>query len=295
YDGQMFTPDVTSYDFGAPLNEYGEPTEKYFACREVIRRFAPVPDIALPAAVSRRAFGTVDLREHAPLLAQLDQLSRPVRSAVPLTMEALGQGYGFILYRTVVRGPRDRETLVLQEVHDRALVFVDGKFEGIISRDMKESPVTLELGPGEHQLDILVEAQARVNYGRWLHDRKGITEGVCLGGQFLFDWTIFPLPLTRLRKLRYGAVASAVGPVFHRGFFDVAEPADTFLACPGWTKGVAWINGFNLGRYWEEQGPQRTLYVPMPLLKKGRNEVIMLELHGTASSKIEFRDNPDLG
>jgi beta-galactosidase len=294
-DGKKHSPDVTSYDYGAPLNEYGEPTPKYFAFRDVIRKHIPGPDLPLPTPTPRKAFGTVELKQSTSLMAQLDRLSKPVQNAFPLTMEALGQSYGFILYRTRVDGPREKAQLILQECHDRALVFVDGVYKGVIDRNGMEPAIELEFGAGSFQLDILVESQARTNYGPWLHDRKGITEGARFGYLFLFDWTMHPLPLDAIRKVDFKTPAAGEGPVFHRGTFTVDEPADTFLAFPGWTKGVAWLNGFNLGRYWEEKGPQKTLYVPAPLLKKGRNELIVLELHKTAAPRVEFRDAADLG
>ncbi|MEI7436939.1 MAG: glycoside hydrolase family 35 protein [bacterium] len=295
HDGTTYKSDVTSYDYGAPLGEAGDPTPKFFAFRDVIRKYAPVPDGPLPAQASRRAFGQVELTETARLLDNLERLSRQVRSAVPLTMEALGQDYGFIHYRTMVQGPREKMALELQGMHDRALVFVNGAYRGVIDRNDKESTVQLEFGPGQYQLEILVENMARINYGPLLHDRKGISDGVRLGNQFLFDWTIFPLTLKNLRKLKFTAASGNTGPLFYRGVFKVNEPADTFLALPGWTKGVVWLNGFNLGRYWEEKGPQHTLYVPAPKLRKGRNELIVLELHSTTARTVEFRDAPDLG
>jgi beta-galactosidase len=292
---EAFQPDVTSYDYGAPLNECGDPTPKYFAFRDVIAKYAPVPEAPLPPPVPKRAYGSVVMTESAGLFDNLDRLSKPVRLAAPVPMEMLGQNYGFILYRTKVSGPREKGAVVLQEVHDRAQVFVDGVYKGVIDRDMKESPIQLELGAGEIQLDILVEGLARVNYGPQMHDRKGITHGIRYGYQFLYDWTHYPLPLTNLRKLRFATSAETAGPRFFRGTFKVDAPADTFLALPGWTKGVVWLNGFNLGRYWEPKGPQHTLYVPAPKLKKGRNELIILELHEAGARTVEFRNTPDLG
>ena len=298
HKGGEYQPDVSSYDLDAPLSECGDPTPKYFACRETIAKHVYLPPLSLPSPMPRRAFGEVRLDRTAPLLANVERLSRPIRRPGPVPMGALGQNYGFLLYRTAVCGPREKTPLTLQHVHDRALVFVNGTFHGVIDRNMSESPVQLEFGPGAYQLDILVENMGRVNYGPFLHDRKGITEGVRLGIQFLFDWTMFPLPLDNLKKLRFAPAkpsAPAAGPAFHRGVFMVDEPADTFLALPGWTKGVAWLNGFNLARYWEEKGPQRTLYVPAPLLRTGRNEVVVLELHDAGARTVVFRDTPDLG
>lgn len=295
HTGTEYQPTINSYDFDAPLTECGDITPKYLAYREVIAKYHPLPDIALPPSVVKRAYGEVTLTETAPLLANLELLAKPVQRAAPVPMEMLDQNYGFIHYRTIIQGPRETNTLNLQEVHDRALVFLNGEYRGVIDRDGKEAAVQLAFGPGAHQLDILVENMGRVNYGTRLHDRKGITEGVRIGDHYLFDWTIFPLPLTNLRKLRFGPEATVTGPAFHRGIFRVDAPADTFLALPGWTKGVAWINGFNLGRYWEAKGPQRTLYVPAPKLRRGRNELIVLELHDPGPRKAQFRDTPDLG
>lgn len=294
HTGTTYQPDVTSYDYGAPVDESGVPTEKFFACRAVIGKYVPLPALALPAPLPRCAYGTVTFTECAPLLANLDALSRPVYRPAPVPMEMLGQDYGFILYRTTLQGPRETCPLELQEVHDRAQVFVDGEYRGVIDRNMTESPIALAFGPGQHTLDLLVENMGRVNYGPLLHDRKGITHGVRLGNQFLFDWTIFPLPLTNLTRMRFTADMTE-GPAFHRGSFMVDEPADTFLALPGWTKGVVWLNGTNLGRFWEEKGPQRTLYVPAPLLHRGRNTLIVLELHAAGSRTLELRDVPELG
>jgi len=143
-------------------------------------------------------------------------------------------------------------------------------------------------------LDILVENMGRINYGPRLADRKGITEGVRFNNQFLFGWAIYPLPLDDLSALAYKPAADWAGPAFYRARFVVQDPRDTWLALPGWTKGVCWVNGFNLGRYWEV-GPQRTLYVPAPLLKQGDNELVVFELHGMRAPVVEFRDRPDLG
>ncbi|SHN09930.1 beta galactosidase jelly roll domain-containing protein [Actinacidiphila paucisporea] len=142
---------------------------------------------------------------------------------------------------------------------------------------------------------MLVENQGRVNYGQGIHDRKGLPGDVRLDGRPLREWTSRPLPLTSLDPLAFSPTAAhPVGPAFHRGQFDVETPADTYLDLTGWTKGNAWINGFHLGRYWS-RGPQRTLYVPAPVLRAGSNEITVLELHATAHTTVALRDTPDLG
>lgn len=292
--GQGYEPTINSYDDDAPLSEAGDYTAKYHAFREVIGKYRELPSGPPPAEIPKCAYGEVVLTERADLLANLDRLSTPIRSATPDPMEAVGQDFGFSLYRTQVCGPRDELPIILQDCHDRAQVFIDGEYRGTIYRNDTEPQVVTAFGEGPHQLDLLVENMGRVNYGFELHDRKGITLGARHGQQFLFGWEIFPLLLEDLTKLQFSPADCLSGPAFFRGTFVVDEPTDTFLAVPGFTKGVCWLNGFNLGRHWEI-GPQRTLYVPAPLLKQGTNELIVLELHEAKQAVVELRDTPDLG
>jgi beta-galactosidase len=134
-----------------------------------------------------------------------------------------------------------------------------------------------------------------VNYGVKLADRKGLIGTVELDGAPLTGWSSRPLTLDDLSGLDFAEPAgTVVGPVFHRGEFHVGHAADTYLHLAGWTKGVAWINGFNLGRYWS-RGPQGSLYVPGPVLRPGANELVVLELHATRTPVAELRPVPELG
>jgi len=293
YDSE-YQPTVTSYDCDALLTEAGDLTEKYHAFRRVLAKYRPASDLPVPEPATKKSFGRIAMRGQAWLFDNLDNLSEGVARPAPDPMEMLGQSHGFILYRTHVDGPREACPLILDEVHDRALVFVDGEYRGAIERNDASPQVNLGFGPGRFRLDLLVENMGRINFGPKLLDRKGITEGVRIGHQFLYGWTIFPLPLDDLRLLEFRPRAETFGPSFFRGHFKVDEPADTFLSLPGWTKGVCFLNGFNLGRYWD-RGPQRTLYVPAPLLRLGENELIVFELHNAAEPVVEFVDQPDLG
>ncbi|WP_372630083.1 beta-galactosidase [Cohnella sp.] len=307
---QRYEPTVNSYDYDTLLNESGEPTEKYWAVRKVLERYAELPEAKLPAPIPKRAYGEVRLEEKADLFGQLNRLSTPVQRTSPEPMEKVGQAYGFILYSTTVTGPRSGMNLVLQEVRDRALVFADGKSIGTTER-WNPVEIPLEVPAEGLRLDILVENMGRVNYGPLMRDPKGITEGIRVGNQFLYDWTIRPLPLDSLEALEFegiGGQQAAGGsaeesdasgtaeslPTFYRGTFNVEEKADTFVRLDGWTKGIAFLNGFNLGRYWEV-GPTRTLYVPAPLLREGENELIVFELHGTEDPVVLLTDRADLG
>lgn len=289
-----FQPTVTSYDYDAPLSESGDPTEKYFLFQSIIRRHTGGPELRAPRPSPKKAYAGRRMPEIAPLFENLDKVSAPARRTMPECMEKLGQSHGFILYRTEIHGPRPAEKLFIDEPHDRALVYLDGQLIAIVERGQAAAGIEVAV-PGERaRLDILVENMGRVNFGPQIHDRKGITNGVRLGRQFLFHWSIWPLPLEQLDRLDWQPLSTAAAPCFFRAQFNIhGAPADTFLALPGWTKGVAWINGFNIGRYWN-RGPQKTLYVPAPLLREGANELIVLELHGSETHAFEFHARPEL-
>ncbi|MUG65085.1 beta-galactosidase [Paenibacillus campinasensis] len=293
----QYEPTITSYDYDSLLSESGEPTAKFHAVREVIARYKDIGPLTLPERIGTRAYGKVEMTEQAGLFAQVEQLATPVRRTTPEPMEKLGQHYGYILYRTRITGPREKQELVVQEVRDRALVFLDGKLQGVLERNDTETSLAFDVPAGGAELSIFVENMGRVNYGPYLKDPKGITEGVRHGFQFLYDWTIHCLPLEDLSSLQYSSLSGndqKEQPTFYRGTLLVDEVKDTFLRLDGWTKGVAYVNGFNIGRYWN-RGPQQTLYVPGPLLREGQNEIVVFELHGTAEPVVRFVDEPDLG
>ncbi|MBB3126323.1 beta-galactosidase [Paenibacillus rhizosphaerae] len=289
-----YEPTVTSYDYDALLSENGEPTDKYFAVRDIIAKHLPLPADELPDPIAKKAYGKVAMTELAALSANLDRISAAVRSPYPEPMEKLGQNYGFIQYRTFIPGPRPKEELFVQDLRDRALVYLNGELAGTLDRSEPGTKIEFEVPPGGVQLTLLVENMGRINYGPYMKDRKGITEGVRHGRQFLSDWTTYPLPLNDLSGLDFHAQQPQQGPAFYRGELQVHEQADTFLSLNGWTKGVVFINGFNLGRYWNI-GPQKTLYVPGPLLREGANEIVVFELYGTELPEIHFGEQPDLG
>ncbi|MGV9268344.1 glycoside hydrolase family 35 protein [Kitasatospora sp. NPDC003701] len=293
-DKHTYRPTVTSYDYDAPLDEAGDPTEKYRAFRDVIAKYAPVPDAPVPAPGPKLAARTVPLPDTAPLFENRPALGSPVHSDRPLTMEQLGQDFGFVLYETVL--PRSGPAVLeLADVRDRAQVFVDGQPVGVLERERHEHAIAFTVPWSDSVLTLLVENQGRVNYGQGLHDPKGLAGPVRLDGEDLGGWTNLPLPLTSLDGLAFTTGTPVVGPAFHRGTVHVDEPADTFLHLPGWTKGNVWVNGFHLGRYWS-RGPQRSLYVPGPVLRPGANEITVLELHAAPAGRaVRFEEAPDLG
>ena len=292
-----YQPTVNSYDDDALLNECGDITPKYRLFREVIAKYAPVPDEPAPANLPKASYGTVKLTQSAKLFDSLDALGEKHHTAAPATMEKLGQDYGFILYHARVKGPREENKLILQDVHDRAHVFANGEFKGIIYRNDAESAVRLRVPAEGLTLDVLVENMGRVNYGPYLRDPKGVTEGIRLGQQFLYGWDEWTLPMDDLSALKFedGTAPFDGTPVFLRGTFDAGEePKDTFVKLPGFKKGVIFVNGKPLSRHWEI-GPQRSAYLPAPFLKKGENELVVLELDGFETPEAVLSDEMDLG
>jgi beta-galactosidase len=285
--GDAYQPDVTSYDYDAPLDENGRPTPKYFAIRELLAKYQPqgtkIPD--LPRPFPAIEIPAVTFTESAALM---DNLPAAKKSPQPQPLEFLGQNQGFILYRTSFRGHYAGK-LKLWEVHDYANIHIDGRMIGTLSRAKKED--TIEIPPFDPRpgtLDILVEGMGHINFGQHMIDRKGITDRVTLNGMTLMDWEIYPLPMDAkfLGRLKFEPIGMSGRPeTFFRGSFEVSELGDTFLDMSAWKKGLVWVNGHNLGRYWEI-GPQQRLYCPAPYLKKGRNEIVVFDLHRTSPAEV---------
>jgi len=290
-----YQPTVNSYDDDAPVNEYGGLTRKYFLFRDVVAKYAPVPELPEFTAHLHR-YGEVQMTECADLLDAADALTEPVKLTLPLPMEKLNQGYGFILYRTHIRGPREGLPLVLQGLHDRAHVFVNGKLFGIQYRNDKQALPRIHVPAEGVDVAVLVENMGRTNYGQNLIDRKGIDGAIRLGQSFVYHWEALTLPLDNLDKVKFGPMKEFDGrPQLMRGTFTIdGTPEDTFVRMDGFRKGVIWINGKCLSRYWEV-GPQKTAYLPAPFLKEGANELIVLELDGRSASAALLTDTPDLG
>lgn len=281
HDEQRCT--VTSYDYDALLTEAGDLTEKYHLVKDILKRY----EHKIKKHKNHKYFsvkeskkinyGEVEFTEYGTFKENLDLISKHYTSPYPLTMEELDQDYGFILYKTTIKGKLEALKLNLQEVRDRALIYLNGEYQGVIDRNNKQEILLSADGP-ESTLEILVENMARINYGPLLKDPKGITEGVRIGNQFLFNWDIYTIPLKDIENIKYGNGNREEYPTFYRGKFEVKEVGDTYLDFEGWEKGVVFINGFNLGRYWKA-GPQKRLYLPAPLLKEGTNEIVVFELH----------------
>ena len=285
---RVYEPDISGYDYDSPLDEAGRPTPKFHALRDVLRKYAPAGTVfpEPPKPLPMIAVPRFELAESAALTARLPKAERAER---PVTMEAAGQNYGFILYRTrPAKGGKG--TLEITEARDYAVILQGGRRLGALDRRLQQTKLEVELTAGV-PLDILVENMGRVNFGpRLVDDRKGITEKVTFQGEELKGWETYPLPLNDPGRWPF-AKKDASGPALHRGNFQLDQTGDTFLDLRGCGKGVVWVNGRNLGRYWRI-GPQQSLFVPGVWLKKGANEVIALDLAERAGRWIEGRADP---
>jgi len=270
---RVYEPDVTSYDYDSPVSESGALTKKYFAFRNVIAKHRPgvtIPDPPAPLLVIE--VPKFDLTESATLWSNLPT---SVSIEKPRSIEAFGQSYGYILYRTKIKELLTGD-LVIHELRSYARIFLNGKLAGTMDRRKKEDRFHIEAS-ADSTLDILVEGTGRINFTTELrNERQGINGSVTLAGKELLGWQVFPLPMGDLTKLRFlkTSTDTSSGPAFYRGQFNLPDVGDTFLDTRGWGKGAIWINGHALGRFWNI-GPQQTLYVPAPWLLKGKNEVVV--------------------
>ncbi len=277
---------MTSYDYDAPIDEYGRPTEKFWRFREVLSEYGPVADLP-PAPEVLGAGSDVDLSEWASLSAVLEVRGGPLHEGpVPPTFEELDVDRGLVRYEVTVPGPRQPYPLVARGLRDLAVVYVDGVRAGVLT---EEDPQLKEPVAGHARVELWVESLGRVNYGPRSGEAKGITGGLLHERQFLHGVRARGLRLDALDSVTgigFGELPGGGSPGLYRGAVDVRGAGDAVLELPGWTRGFVWVNGFGLGRYWSA-GPQRTLYVPGPVLREGRNEVWVLELedapaHGPA-------------
>lgn len=297
YDG-AYEPTVTSYDYDAPLSEAGDMTEKYFAVKKAVEKFTGEKISLDVSDTKKKAYGKLKLTQFAPLFDNLHNLSEKIRCTAPRTMEEVGQDFGYILYSTDVKGPLyddDNLELKFDEIRDRALVFFDGKYMGKIERsrpDNDKFPVKIKPGDTLH-IDVLVENMGRVNYGVEIQrEFKGIIGEARLNLRAHFGWDIYPLTFDDISRLTYGDEMKVPG--FFKGILETDEPCDTFIRTDGFEKGFVKVNGFNIGRFYNSAGPQKTLYIPGPLLKKGENIIEIFESDRVTEPVVTFTDTPEL-
>ena len=288
-----FAPDVTSYDYDALLTECGDVTAKYYAVRDVVKKYVAEQLPEVPQNRPKKAYGKVILTETAGIFDNLDRLSAPIHSDVPGCMESYGQGYGYIAYCTRLNRDYNDAILEFESLGDRAQIYINKKLIGIVYINDEKLRINITAKEGD-VLTVLCENMGRTNFGSKMMRKKGIAGRCLLNGKIHFNWRVYPLPMDNLQDVCYSS-KPAEPSVFYRGKFNVDIPYDTFLSTENFTKGFVVINGFNLGRYWDI-GPQKTLYVPASVLNRGENEIVLFESDGVkGNTEVMFLDKPDLG
>jgi len=300
-----FAPDVTSYDYDAPISESGVATPKYHALRTALAKYSinRLPEI--PKAIPTISVQEFAFTEAAPLFSNLPKAKHDKKIR---TMEEYNQGFGSIMYRTVLPALSAPAMLTVNEPHDFAQVYIDGKYIGKIDRRLGEKSLTIPTGKAGATLDILVEAMGRINFGRAIKDFKGITDNVSVtiekdGFAYtteLRNWEVFNLPdeIEFYQAMEFKPLASISAGEngrlpngVYRAKFNVKKPGDTFIDMETWGKGLVYVNGHALGRFWEI-GPQQTLYLPGCWLNKGENEIVVFDIVGPRSAKAEGLAGP---
>lgn len=300
-----FAPDVTSYDYDAPINESGQPTPKYWLLRKTLakynggKRLPSLPDLVNPIAIPQFEFKYV-----APLFWNLPDTKKDFGIK---SMEQYDQGFGTILYRTTLPRLDIPSRLIVSNAHDYAQIFLNGEFIGKLDRRNHEKEIVLPACEEGSQLDILVEAMGRINFGRAIKDFKGITEKVEIetklyGKPFVYDlkgWEVYNIEdeYATYAEMKFMPIdevshrASQRLPGYYRATFNVDYPSDTFLDFSTWGKGLVYVNGHALGRFWEI-GPQQTLYMPGCWLRRGENEIIVFDVVGPHKAVVEGLKEP---
>ena len=297
-----FAPDVTSYDYDAPINEYGGTTDKYFQLRKMMQKYSKTKLPAIPKMPAQFiAIPPFQLTEHADMLMGVDSvvMDSPLR-----TMEELNQGWGSIVYVTTLPEIDIPSVLTLNEGHDFAQVYIDDKYVGKIDRVRNENSLQLPAVKKGQELKIYIEAMGRINFGRAIKDYKGITNSVTISTEVdghdmiwnLKRWTILTIPddyATAKKALNAPPAPITSNMGYYRGHFNLKKVGDTFLNMEQFGKGQVYVNGHAVGRFWSI-GPQQTLYVPGCWLKKGKNEMIVLDVIGPKQPTIMGQATPEL-
>ena len=294
-----FSPDVTSYDYDAPINEAGQVTPKYNELRNMLAEYSDKKLPAIPKEYPVISIPKISFTEVAPLF---DNLPEPKSSMDIQTMEAFNQGWGSILYRTEAPEITSQSIMTVTDAHDYAQIFVNGKLIGTLDRRNHEKTLVMPALKKGDQIDILVEAMGRINFGRAIKDFKGITDKVELGYTLdngsqvsvnLKNWQVYNLcdSYKAQKDMKYVSLNGQKVPGCYRATFNLKKTGDTFLNLETWGKGQVYVNGHAIGRFWKI-GPQQTLYMPGCWLKKGENEIIVLDIVGPQETIVEGLEKP---
>lgn len=292
--GVIDLPQITSYDYGAPLDEQGNPTEKYYALQKMVHETFPELQQMEPLIKQTIEKKSIPLTDKVSLFATLDTISKPIQTQYPETMEELGQNTGYLLYRTMIEKDADEERFRIIDGRDRSQFFLNGELKATQYQTEIGEDIRVPLKQTNNQIDILIENMGRVNYGHKLFadtQKKGIRTGVMADLHFITNWEQYNLPLDSCEKVDYSKEWQPNQPSFYRYEFILDEIEDTFIDLAKFGKGVVFINQTNIGRFWEV-GPTLSLYIPKGLLQEGSNEIVIFETEGTYQPEISLIKEP---
>lgn len=293
-----YLPQTSSYDYDAPINESGEATDKFYKIRELFAKHLQAGEslAVVPAALPKQTIASFALNEYAPVFSNLPA---PVTTDTVSFFEDLDLPYGAMLYETALPAGGNA-MLSCKEIHDYALIYIDNKRVGTIDRRKGMNAIAIPARNKNATLRIFVEATGRVNYGGLMHDRKGIHGPVTLltdGRSIqLNHWKQYRIPLGEKNlPVVFSKNQKAIKdqPGFYRGYFTTQSHADTYLDMSKWGKGLVWVNGICIGRFWDI-GPTQTMFLPGCWLKKGKNEVIVFDLSDNPHPQLSGTTRPVL-
>lgn len=292
--GRIDLPQVTSYDYDAPLDEQGNPTEKYFALQNMMKELFPEVEQQEPLVKDSMELTEIPLAGKVSLFSVLDSIAEKQTSKYPKTMEQLGQEYGYTLYRTQVQKQKEEEMYRVIDARDRIQFFLNEQKIATQYQEEIGEKIFTPLHEESNQIDVLVENMGRVNYGHKLladTQQKGIRTGVMSDLHFILNWEQYSLDFTKPMALDFDKEWAENTPSFYCYTSTIETPEDTFINMESFGKGIVLVNGFHIGRFWNV-GPTLSLYVPKALLKQGENEIIVFETEGVFSEKISLEKEP---
>ncbi|MCR1938531.1 beta-galactosidase [Enterococcus faecalis] len=292
--GVIDLPQITSYDYGAPLDEQGNPTEKYYALHKMIHENYPDIKQLKPLIKPTIEKKNISLTNKVSLFETLNTVSKPVESKYPKTMEDLGQNTGYLLYRTMLEKDADEERLRVIDGRDRSQLFLNQNLQATQYQTEIGEDIQVTMTENINQLDILIENMGRVNYGHKLFaetQKKGIRTGVMADLHFITDWKQYSLPLENCKTVDYSKEWRPYEPSFYRYEFMLDNVGDCFIDLSKFGKGIVFVNQTNIGRFWEV-GPTLSLYISSGFLKVGRNEIVIFETEGIYEPEINLLKAP---
>lgn len=287
-------PQITSYDYGALLDEQGNPTERYYGIQKMLASDIENISQNSPLIKQTMSLSNIPLHESVSLCYVLEDLALPVTAKYPQSMENCGQNSGYILYRTTIPKYTDEEKIKVINADDRLQIFLDNQHIATQYQDEIGEEVNIKQTYDNSQLDILVEHMGRVNYGFKLDSptqKKGIKTGVMQDIHFILDWKQYPIDIDKASNIDFNNSRINNTPAFYKFVVDIDKPEDTFIDLSEFGKGCVLVNGFNIGRFWQI-GPTLSLYISKHLLKKGTNEIIIFETEGVYDTQLNLVDHP---